>query len=379
MAGTPQFAEFVATLSADDAELQRDLKAAETTTKQSATRMQRSLDGLKVSAGNLGGVMGTLSQAGASVGGSFGGIVGQGVAATQAIAGMTAVVSGPVGLLAGLAALTVGVVAYREEAANWLNSMLQSIGVLEDLDAALAEVEARNKVQLTRLEKQEAAEKRLNIERQQTIRMLNAIRTNNPEVVADTQRQISMEKRIAQELAAGTGRNAIDTIEAIFDANKRIEDSKKRQLEDSKKAQQIQQDDLKNAREMQTLVASQRSAAQALLVSVGGAVPSDFITDPKLKRIAQLSELLASRREEAAKIAPTAAATGTITSRDARSRFAIIRAGEVLGRQQLTVEEETKKVAEDHRDISRQIRDIMSDIWAATNQPGMGPFQVVEG
>lgn len=362
MAGKPEFAEFVATLSADDRELQKDLKAAETATLKSATKMQGSLDTLKVSAGNLGGVMGTLSQAGAAVGGQFGGIVGQGVAATQAMGQMAAAMGGPVGLIAALGALTVAVAFNREGIGEWARGILASIGIIEDMDAALAKVEARNATAQTRLDKQVASQARLNVELQQAVRLRTAQGTKNPEVIADTQRQISLEKRIAQELAAGGSQKSIELIRKIFETNKRTEDSKKRQLEFDQKRAAIAREDLERQRRINQLTTSRLTTARGLLVQIGAASPSDFIDDPVLKRLALLGEMVADRNAAAGAGTAQAARTGTFGLSRVQSPLSVVRAGEVIGRQTLTVQQETKQIAADHRDIARETKTILDDI-----------------
>ena len=66
MAGKPVFAEFTAQLSAEDDELQKDLKSAETATKRSAEIMQSNLDGVAISGKTAAGGMRQFS--GATVG-----------------------------------------------------------------------------------------------------------------------------------------------------------------------------------------------------------------------------------------------------------------------------------------------------------------------
>lgn len=358
----PEFAEFVATLSADDQELLTDLKSAETATKTSATKMQANLSKVKVGAGNLGSALGTISQAGAAAGGSLGGLVGQAVAATQAIAGMRAVVSGPVGLIAGLAALTVGVVAYRKESAAWLNSMLESVGVLENLTAALAEADAQLATKEARLKKQTDSEARFNAELKERQRILTATRTKDPEFLAETQRDVALQRRIRQAREAGAGEKAIAVLTQIFNKNTEILDTKKKQAAFDKTQLEIERQRLAGLAERErretaiaTLQKTRLQAAQQLLVGIGAAVASEFITDPVLKRIAQLGETLAGGVR-----APQAGGTFGLSA--VQSPLAAVGAGEALGKQQLTAADKTARFTGEQLEEIKKVRGILTRI-----------------
>lgn len=363
MVAKPEFAEFVAVLSAEDAQLQADLKSAEDATKRSATRMQASLDKVNVSAGNLSGVLGTVSQVGASVGGSFGGIVGQGVAATQALSAMASVVSGPTGLIVGLSALTVAVAFNREGIAEWARRMLASVGVIEDMDTALAEAEGRLKERQSVLEKQESVLASVNGRLADQKRLLQAVQTNNPEVIASTQRENALRRAIEQVRAAGGAQNAVDQVRKIFETQERILDTKRRQAEFDAKIANHAKERLARETKSAALQATQVAAARNLLVAIGAARPSQFIDDPILRRLAQLQEI-ATQRNAARQADPARgpSMSGVFTLSRITSPGGIIREGEVLGRQTLTIQEQIRRVTVDHRDISAEIRAILSEI-----------------
>lgn len=377
MVRASNFAEFVAQLSADDAELQKDLKSAETATKASATRMQTSLNKVNISAGNLSGVLGTVSQAGAAVGGTFGGITGQAVAAAQAMAQMSAVISGPVGIIAGLVALTVGVVAYREEAAGWLNSMLQTIGILEDLDAALAKAEGRLAAQELRLQKQVDAQARLNNELRDQNQLLTAVRTKDPEAISQAQRDIALRKRVEQERRGGSGEEAIKVLSQIAAANDKIRATKAVQAEIDGRIAEHQKEKLRNLTiekqrlaEIATIEKTRVAAAQQLLIGIGAAKPSEFISDPVLRRLAQLGETLAGGQQ-----AP-AGAQGTFGLRRISAPSGALRVGQQIGAQTLNTAEKNKEINAETLRVTKEVRDILGRISTNTASSTMsGPLQ----
>lgn len=375
----PEFAEFVATLSADDAELLTDLKSAETATKVSATRMQANLSKVSMSAGNLSSALGTVSQAGAAAGGSLGGMVGQAVAATQALAGMVTVISGPVGLIVGLGALTIGVVAYRQEAAGWLNSMLESIGVLEDLSAALAKADAQLATKETRLKKQTDAEARFNAELEQRQRILTATRLKDPELLALRQRDVALERRIDQAREAGAGEKAISILFDIAAKNEEIIDTKKKQADFDKRMLEIERQRLAGLVERErretaiaTLQKTRLQAAQQLLVGIGAAVPSEFITDPVLQRIAKLGESLAGGTQAPAR-------GGAFALLSTPSPLSAVRGGEVLGKQQLTAAEKTAKFTAEQLLEIKQVRGILERLEQQGQTRASGSFLPITG
>lgn len=372
MVRASNFAEFVAVLSADDAELKKDLKSAETATKASATQMQQDLDKVNVSAGDLSGVLGAVSQAGAAVGGRFGAIAEQAVAAAQSLQGLGAVITSPPGLIVGLAAATVGIFAYRKESAAWIISLGESIGLIENLTEALAKLDTRFAAQESRLKKQVDAEARFNIELKERHRILTAVRTKDPEFLVQTQREIALEKRSRQERAMGSGEEAIKVLIAIFDKNTKILEAKKAAAEFDKQTAASHRETADNLaaqerrlKAIATLEQTRIIAAQRLLISIGAAKPSEFITDPVLKRLAQLGETLRGGQ----------VAQGTFGLRRISGPAGALREGQQIGNQAIDTAEKNKNINEKTLRVTEQVRDILAKLTSIALPRATTPFQ----
>ncbi len=287
----PSFAEFVATLSADDAELQRDLKSAEAQTKASATKMQGNLDKVSISAQGAGQALSTLGQGAAAMGGQMGGAVGQGIAFTQMV--------GQMGLKMGLAltsfvALAAAVVIYRKEIADAILVTLEWANVIEDitakqsrLDTVAKDLESQLKVSQARSSIRGAAS--LAQER------LDAVRTGGAAALAE----LDLQARIQAQLnklsgAVGSEQTSRELIELTLRTNIMITKELERQKQvkadiaaAEEKADQAADRRLSTLlRELQETRKLRLATVQSLAVTVGLAKPSDFIEDPILKQAA---------------------------------------------------------------------------------------------
>ncbi len=375
----PSFAEFVATLSADDAELQRDLKSAEAQTKASATKMQGNLDKVSISAQGAGQALSTLGQGAAAMGGQMGGAVGQGIAFTQMV-GQMGVKMGLV--ITSFVALAAAVVIYRKEIADAILVSLEWVGVIEDitakqsrLDTVAKDLENRLKVSQARSGIRGAAS--LAQER------LDAVRSGGAAALAELDLQAQVQAQL-NKLAGAVGfeaasREAIEfTLRTRLQINKELENEKKLKADiaaaDVKAAQEVDQRLSGLLRGLEDIRKSRQQAAEALAVGVGIAKPSDFIDDPILKRIAQIGELFQQQQQPG----PTPT-TGTFGLREISSPLAAIRGGEVLGRQQLTTAEQHKNIAEKQLKAQEQANVLLSDLKGGTDSTGAAPLFISGG
>jgi len=361
MASKPEFAEFVARLSADDAELKADLKSAETQVKASAQKMQGSLDSVGASAGNAGQALGTLGQAAASIGGPIGGVIGQGIAFSQMLTGMGVALTGPIAILA---ALTAGVFVFREELAEAILKGGEFIGLLEDLGKRQQDNEKVAERLAKRL-KEQRIERELRTREGSTAARLRAAQRGESDLAAFdlSQQAFAILSKLPSALRTPENER---TIFRILQTEKEIAETLDKQKQtkadlaafDRETAAMVAE----RKRKEEELAKAQTIAAQQLLVGLGAARQSEFIDDPTLKRLAQLSEMMSDRDRAAARATPTAGFGGTFGLSRVTSAMSTIRAGDVLGQQSLTVQEQTKQIAADHRDIARETKRILDDI-----------------
>lgn len=377
----PEFAEFVATLSADDKELLTDLKSAEIATKASATKMQANLSKVAVG-GNAGAqALGTMGQAAAAMGGQLGGATGQGIAFTQML--------GQMGIKMGLVVTSVvaaaaAVVIYRKEIAGAIIATAEWAGVIEDVTAKQAGLDVMAKDLADRLKISQArgaiagaaalAEERLGV-----------ARAGGAAAIAAFDRQAQIDKQfraLPGDLQIPSNRKIIeDTVSARQKLLGVLTDEARQKAElialDLKAAQMATEQAASReraleafARKQETLFGARRGAAQQLLVSMGAAVPSDFVADPVLRELAQIGERL--NRPGAT------GTTGTFGLLPTPSPLSAVRGGEVLGRQQLTAADKTAKSTEDQLREIRLVRGILERIEAKTGigASGGSPLQI---
>jgi len=362
MASKPEFAEFFARLSADDAELKADLKSAETQVKASAEKMQGSLDSVGASAGNASQALGTLAKGAGAVGGAMGGAVGQGIAFTEML--------GTLGLkltagVAGVAALAAAVVIYRKEISEAIIKTAEWAGLIEDITAKGARNDALAKDLEFRLKLAEQRSKvKSDLELSQE--RLDVAQKGGQAGLAefDLQRQIdALHGNLLGDIRTDKVRKDIeDTLRNRLAIVKALEDEKKLKADMAEFDRETAAMVAERKRKEEELAKAQTIAAQQLLVGLGAARQSEFIDDPTLKRLAQLSEMMSDRDRAAARATPTAGFGGTFGLSRVTSAMSTIRAGDVLGQQTLTVQEQTKQIAADHRDIARETKRILDDI-----------------
>lgn len=376
----PEFAAFQATLTANDDQLLKDLKSAETATKKSAEAMQKSLNKVEVAGAGAGQALGGLGQAAASVGGPLGGAVGQGIAFTQMLGAMGVALTGSIALMVGLAA---GVVIYREELVAAIDKGLVWLGVLEDLEAQQDRInESQDK--LNRTLKTQAQQRGLEGTAGAAEARLRAAQ-RGAEVLERFDRLEKGRKAfeaLPPDLQIPSNQRLID---GILRTNKSITDELTKQKAAKDAIAKADADTARAAEREATarmqITTARRLAAQSLLISIGAARPSEFVDDPVLRQLSALQELV-GQRNRAASVTPTAGSAGTFGISQITSPLSIVRQGEVIGRQTLTLQEQSKRVAEEHRDIARETRDILDaiDRRGASARPGnTGGALVVTG
>lgn len=380
MAESQPFAEFLAVLSADSQQLQEDLKEAERVVRESAERMQKALN--KVDASMKKAAKGsTLLTDALSI--ATPAIAGYVMASKNALSviGRLAIKLGPQGLAVILAEGAVLVYAYRDAIASWIAKKGEAIGILTDYTTALKKADETQKKNEERLKKQEQSLERATQRRREAARLLGAQRTNNPEVMEDLRRRISHEKLVAAERDRGASEAAIDQLNKAFELDQKRVDMAREQArfkeqvaEWEKQSAEYTRKQVEHQEKMKRLRDSRVSAAASLLVSLGGANPSDFITDSGLRSVALLREEAERRQEAAAAIKPQAARKGAFGLAQITGRRSIVRGGEALGRQEITIQEEQKRVQADTRDIVREIKRLL-DTWGQRLNNKANPTQ----
>lgn len=359
-----EFAEFVATLSADDAELQKDLKSAEQTTRVSAERMQANLDKVAVSSQGA-GVGLTDVAAGTSVASAAMGAMGPKAAkASSALARLASVLVSPTGVIIGLAAATIGVIAFNKAAAAMFNDLLVSLGLLDDLAAAQDRINASMAASEARLDKQVEIRAKLNAELEAAQLTRTAQRTGSPEVIAEQARLNALEVVQSALVAAGAGVAALDIAQQISEVHKDTAQSAKDQEDFAKTTLGFERDrvaELTKRKQIEeklaALQATRLQAAQSLLVGIGAAEPSEFIGDPILKRLAQLSESLKTKAQ---------GFTGAFGLRRIGGTGDALRAGQTLGSQQLSTAEKHKDISAKTLAVAEKVRELLSRIASGT-------------
>ncbi len=399
----PEFAEFVATLSADDKELLTDLKSAEMATKTSAGVMQSSLDRVTVSskagAGGLHQYASAADRAGQSSQNATRSITAlsaaagaTGSTALQSTSQVAMLVAATDELAVGLGALGVGAVAAGAAilpiaiaagvvtfAVVEMNKALNArIAVLDDTrkatEASLQPL--RDQIELLR----DRSFVRLGglTEKEAHVRALE--RTGITENELKLRMQIFRWVKLESELKDKAQRAADQErkhLAAVLTHRSRQLDMIRREKQETDAIAAKERERLATSQRRASAAASEAlsrreqltAAAQGVLVGAGAAVPSQFIKDPLERRIAELGERLN-------RATPTAT-TGTFGLLSTPSPLSAVRGGEVLGRQQLSTAEQQKQISKDHKEIARQARDLLSEILQATRIGGLTPGQAL--
>jgi hypothetical protein len=391
MAGKPTFAEFTAALSADDDELQKDLKTAESATKRSAEVMQSNLDRVAISGKTAAGGMRQYSSAAVGAGEAS-------RAASQSIGALGVAASASGNQFIGLAVQIGSVAAASDELALALSGvgktgvlLLKTLGpiaiglavvggafsiVTRKIDAFHASLQAgrdaikqslagpQKELELLELQikerKGELTAGQVDLRRALIAGSANQEEFNLRLKILDLRRKEAAEvakiAATAQREATGAKTRRAIVLRDFNDQRAREAEEKAHGAAQLAIAQQRREEAAKAA---QSRLENLQGSAQALLVQTGAAQPSDFIEDPEFKRLALLGELIGDRDKAAAAVATKSAGTGSFGLSRVQSPLAVVRGGEVIGRQTLTIQEQTKQIVADHRDISREVRDIL--------------------
>lgn len=391
MAGKPQFAEFVAQLSAEDDELQKDLKTAETATKRSAEIMQSNLDGVAISGKSAAGGMDLYSGAAVQAGDAS-------KAAAQSMGAMGVAASATGNQFIGLAAQIGSVAAASDEVALAFSgvgksgvAMLKALGPIAIIlgVTAGAYVVVTSKIKAFR-EEMEASRDAIKASLAGPQRELAILQIQIQEQKGELTAGQADLRRVL--LSGSASQEETNVRLKILDIRRkeaaeaaRIAESQEREATTAKARRQLAIRDFNDRRareaeeaahnERQLAIETQRreqaekaaqsrlenlqGVAQSLLIQTGAARPSDFIDDPDFKRLQLLRELVGDREKAAASVRPQAARTGSFGLSRVQSPLAVVRGDEVVGRQQLTIQEQTKQVTADLRDITAKIFSIL--------------------
>lgn len=404
MVRASNFAEFVAQLSADDAELQKDLKSAETATKSSAQKMQASLDGVSFSsnkgAEGLRSYAGAADKAGQSSQAATRGVTALGAAAAATgsrslatgaqIAALVAstdelaVSLGLVGTVAttaiavfGPIAITIAAVSVAVSIAKGkFDALGESITqIRETAEAALEPL--RKEIELLRLRQQ--VRQGFRTQRSADLARISIETTSHTQQEFDLRVKIFELKKVEADLAAKAIENAKSLVgiqkgRALADRRfleglrrQRAEEAEILALEKERASLAVQQrQERRAAKESRLAVATQ--TAQQLLISIGAAKPSEFITSPVLRLLAQLGESVAGGQQD------PSGSQGTFGLRQISGPSGALRAGQQIGAQTLNTAEQNKEINAKTLRVAEQVRDILGHLSRGTN-PLASPLQ----
>jgi hypothetical protein len=391
----PPFSEFVAQLTAEDDELLKDLKSAENATKQSAEIMQANLDTVGFASRDSATGLRQFSSAADQMSGSS-------QVATRSVSALGAAASVTGSQTLGAAAQFAAFAAASDELALSLSAVgttgaaaLKVLGpiaiTIVAMGAALKVVSDKSKELSDRIKDARALREttleplrneldrlreeaqvvfgfrtRESAERRQLARVSKTQEEFDLRLkILNTTKDIAdVEKRAAERADTERRRRRTERRLALRDFQ--------RQQRREQQAASLEQERLTTerarAREIALSAVSRRerltAAAQGLLVRTGAAPASSFIKDPIERRIAQLSERLSQKTEPAT--------TGMIELGRVVSPLAGVRAGEALGRQQLTTAEQQKRISQMELEVQREVKGILRDILQATRVGNMG-------
>ena len=423
-----EFAEFVASLSADDKELTADLKAAEQVTERSAQAMQSSLDRVRMSAGSGARGMGDFRKSVDSVGassqvssravsalGATASVTGSQFAATAtqfaafaaasdelalSLTGVEATgaaalkVLGPIALAAGAVGLALkALTGIAKEHNRVIDEARAKHQTLRDTLTEELEVQRQQFFVQTGMQTQlEADLKR--VERTTALKRGAGGPTPENETYAQSMMELRFKRRIVKaqhELLALKKQEAeadarvqrhrsavlrhrqleLGVIRRQFNERKQMEAEQRRAAAVADAAAEQRLNAL--SQKLESVQQQRIGAAQSLLVSLGAAKPSEFIEDPMLQRIAALGESLSGGER---------APLGSFGLERIRSPLAAVRGGEALGRQTLTTAEQQKQLTQQELIVIGEVRDILRRFETkslASAGSGNMPFVLTEG
>lgn len=368
-----KFVELIAELKTDDKAFRDGMQRAEKQTKTSAAAMQTSLNKANVSAVDLNSSMGAMGNVAAAVGGQFGGMTGQVIAAGTALKTLGVALFGVPGLLIAAGAAAVGLAVHYINAANAAAELTRKQRALnaeiakaaaaargKSLAAGASAISALIEGNRTNIEKTRRRIRGAELDRDALLRGLEplsidraafqgsaiqveAFRSNK---IRELNEFVELEKGNLKKLETERLRLRLDT-----------EQKAKVAAEQAMRGLIKQADAIAAARG-----ASRLAAAQGALIATGGAKLSEFTADPVAKQIQQLLEEAAGLKEGGGR--STSFGTGSVSAR--QLRFGGSEGGFAFGQQKETVTEQkttNKRLIE----IRETLRDILRGLT-----PGLG-------
>ena len=398
----PPFAEFVATLGADDKELTAGLRKAETDTKRAAGVMQANLDTVGFASVSASRGVNTLTT-------STGKLQTSSVGATTALQGL-GIAAGATGSQAlGLATQFAVVASSADELALSLTgagktgaALLKVLGpiaiAVTVIGVALSVLKSKSDAAWDSMDRakkvREEAIKPLllelkKLEDQQGVRLgfLSQDRAGRREIgrISADQEEFKIRARILElkNLEAELAKKAqtddqrkLKHLAAVATHRQRLLQQIQRERTQEEAIATAKQQSLAADRAARGVEAQQAlsrkqgltSAVQQLLIRTGTAA-STFISDPIAKRLAELGETLNRR--------PPESTTGSFGLLRIQSPLDAVRGGEVIGRQQLTTAEQHKEVSTRELAVAQEARELLKEILRVTLLGNVTPEQAL--